>query len=140
MKNKEFKLKNLFNIFGSKYFSPKKLEDGTTPFLDKTQLNNGIVRTVNARNEKLNLGNAITIGDHSAIAFYQEEPFLTSDHMNKLYLKPEFGILNRNIALYLCTEINNQIKGRYNYSFILAKNRCENIIISLPVDSNGKPD
>ncbi|MDR2829625.1 MAG: restriction endonuclease subunit S [Methanobrevibacter sp.] len=142
MKNKqtrEFKLSELFDIYGSKYLSPN-IEYGDVPFLDKTKINNGVVKFVDADKSILNYGNCITIGDHSAVAFYQEKSFLCSDHMNKLYLKQKFGLLNKYIALYICSVINKEINGKYNYGLIFAKNKCESTIISLPVDDNGTPD
>lgn len=137
---KEFQINELFNVYSSKYLSPNKLKSGDIPFIDKSVFNNGVVRWVNPCGHIPYSKNCITIGDHSAKAFYQDKDYLNSDHMNRLYLKKEYGYkLNIWSGLFLCSVINATIEGKYNYSLIFAKQRCEETKILLPT-KNNQPD
>jgi restriction endonuclease S subunit len=125
---KHITIRDCFVVKGSSYLSSKNFDIGSIPFLSKSIFNNGIEKMVDSKNSALNPGNCITIGDHSAVAFYQENNFLTSDHLSKLYSNK----LNKWNALFVCSVLNANLRGQYSYNRILTKKLLEKAIISLP--------
>ncbi|MDR2168929.1 MAG: N-6 DNA methylase [Planctomycetaceae bacterium] len=134
---KEFYLKELFDITGSKTTPKAELEEfgnGDYPYVTTQATNNGVEKFYNYKTEK---GNVITI-DSAVMGYcaYQEFDFSASDHVEKLI--PKFT-MDRLIGLFLAT-ILNQEQYRYNYGRKASQTRLETGKIKLPVKSDNKPD
>ncbi|WEK83099.1 MAG: restriction endonuclease subunit S [Mycoplasma sp.] len=141
MKSKEFLIKDLFDVYGSGFISPSQFEEGDVPFLNKSNINNGVTKWIDPKGHELYKGNCIVCGEHSAKAFYQERDFLTSNQLNRMYLKDSWNYnLNEFSALYICSVFNKLIDGEYSYDYLLSKGKLEKLKISLPVAPNGSPD
>lgn len=141
---KIFKISQLFenrcdhkyrNHIEYKKYSKIPKEDGSTPFVSSTGINNGVVRYINL---KPNQKNAITISTNGACfdCFYHNYGFCASTDVEILY--PRFDMTTE-IALFICTVLSKW-KGKYNF-----KNKPKNGIvwesfIKLPVTIDGKPD
>ncbi|MGX6466432.1 N-6 DNA methylase [Leuconostoc falkenbergense] len=111
---KLFDLKHLFDVSGS-HTTPKgqlNLEiGGPYPYVTTAATNNGISGMSEVFTEK---GNLITVDSATdGIAFYQEKPFVASDHVEELHPKFE---LTQNIALFIITVLNINAK-RYKYGY-----------------------
>lgn len=81
-------------------------------------------------------GNAITIGDTTATCFYQEEDFITGDHM--VVIRAD-SWLNPYTALYIVTILTNE-QYKYSYGRAYVMDRIKNTIIKLPANDNDNPD
>jgi hypothetical protein len=108
--------------------------EGNIPYITRTIKNNGVLRFVNTHN-KLNSGNSIIIGGESSIFFYQSQDFIAGSNITSLYNRK----LNKFHSLFITT-IGNMEKYRFNYGRASNLQRVKELIIKLPVDSNGKPD
>jgi type I restriction enzyme M protein len=134
---KEFLFEDLFEITGSKTTSIHDLEDygeGKYPFVTTQATNNGIEGFYDCHTEAENV---LTV-DSAVFGFcaYQPLSFTASDHVEKLI--PKF-ILNRYLALFLTTIINNE-QYRYNYGRKASQTRLKERSIKLPATTQGQPD
>lgn len=75
--------------------------------------------------------NALSIGDTTATCFYQDEDFITGDHM--VVVRAEW--LNRPIGLYI-TSILNKEQYKYSYGRAFLMDRIKKTIIKLPIVKN----
>lgn len=134
---------------------PEHLEKGNIPFIGATEYNNGITEQYSLYdidsynkdsrslyqeiNTKLYISNAITVSNNGSVgcAFYQEQEFSCTHDVNVLYLKNH--TLNKYIALFLCTVIEQE-KFRWAYGRKWRPMRMPNSIIKLPVTNDGQPD
>ena len=133
---KNFALKDLFEITGSKTTPILELEDygyGKFPYVTTQATNNGIEGFFDYATEQ---GNVLTI-DSAVLGFcsYQPLPFSASDHVEKLV--PKFN-LNKYSAIFLVTIINQE-QYRYNYGRKCSQSRMKEISIKLPA-KNNQPD
>lgn len=135
----EFPLDSLFIISGSKT-SPKLELDlkevGKYPYITTAATNNGVNGYSNNFTE---IGNVISVD--SAVtgqAFYQEQNFTASDHVEKLI--PLFE-MNEKIALFIVTVLNktSEIYG-YAYNEKRSQTSLKKEKIPLPVDESNLPD
>ena len=79
-------------------------------------------------------GNAITIGDTTATCFYQEEPFITGDHM--VVVRADW--LNRYTGLFIVTLLTNE-QYKYSYGRAYLMDRIKDTMLKLPAKlDNGK--
>ena len=107
---KKFKIKELFNVYGSKTTNIVELETkyigGNYAYVTTKASNNGVEDFYDYYTEK---GNVLTV-DSAVIGYvtYQDRPFTASDHVEILEPK-EKTVLNKNTALFLKTIIQ-QIK------------------------------
>ena len=111
------------------------LEKGYTPFVGRTNINNGIqgfVTPVSTTN-----GNCITISMVGTnVALYQESNFQASQNIAILRRN---GITKR-ITLFICSIINFEINLKYSYGRTVGKKNIEEMVLKLPIDSIGNPD
>ncbi len=133
---KEFTLLELFGeVMIAKSADIGNLEKGYTPFVGRTNINNGIqgfVTPVSTTN-----GNCITISMVGTnVALYQESNFQASQNIAILRKN---GITKR-IALFICSIINFEINLKYSYGRTVGKKNIEEIVLKLPIDSIGNPD
>lgn len=153
---KWFRYDEVFDI--KKGFYNKKPEEsgtGNIPFIGATESNNGItsmhtIEEIEAASktgdnpnqdisEKIFSGNCITVSNNGSIgfAFYQEEEFTCSHDVNPLYLKGY--VLNRYIAMFLCTLIELE-QYRWAYGRKWRPKRMPSSLIKLPVKADGIPN
>ena len=134
---KEIKIKELFDVVGSKTTPVNKLEEygyGKYPYITTQSKNNGVAGSYDFYTEE---GNVLTI-DSAVLGYctYQEFNFSASDHVEKLI--PKFK-MNKYIALFFVTLINKE-NFRYNYGIKYNQGRIRETIIKVPVDRNNNPD
>lgn len=134
---KEIKIKELFDVVGSKTTPVNKLEEygyGKYPYITTQSKNNGVAGSYDFYTEE---GNVLTI-DSAVLGYctYQEFNFSASDHVEKLI--PKFK-MNKYIALFFVTLINKE-NFRYNYGIKYNQGRIRETIIKIPVDRNNNPD
>ena len=109
---KEIKVKELFDVVGSKTTPVNKLEEygyGKYPYITTQSKNNGVAGSYDFYTEE---GNVLTI-DSAVLGYctYQEFNFSASDHVEKLI--PKFK-MNKYIALFFVTLINKENFRYYN--------------------------
>lgn len=111
----------------------------TIRYITRTAENNGCeLHTV--RNELpphiIEKGNAISIGDTTATCFYQDEDFITGDHM--VVVRAD-SWMNRYTGLFVVTLLQcEQYKYSYGRAFLI--DRIKDTIVKLPSDASGNPD
>lgn len=133
---KNFKLRELFKIQGSKTTPLLELEEyghGKYPYVTTQATNNGIDGFFDFYSED---GNILT-ADSAVLGYcsYQALSFSASDHVEKLI--PKFA-MNKYIAMFLTTILNLE-QYRYNYGRKCSQERMEKISIKLP-SKNKNPD
>lgn len=133
---KEYKIKDLFEVSGTKTTKIDELEsygNGKYSYVTTQAVNNGVANKYNHYTEK---GGVLTI-DSAVLGFctYQEKEFSASDHVEKL--TPKFK-MNKYIGLFFVTLFNNEC---YKYSYGRKANqiKIKNTILKLPT-KNNKPD
>lgn len=136
---KEFNLKDLFEISGSKTTSKQTLNKigiGKHPYITTQATVNGVGGYFDFYTEQ---GDCLTI-DSAVLGtcFYQQENFSASDHVE--ILRPKFE-WNKYVALFLVNILNNT--GRhYNYSYLLKRSQMQlkQETIPLPTTPDHQPD
>ena len=133
---KEYKVKNLFDVKGTKTTKIEELENygkGNYPYVTTQAVNNGVANKYNYYTES---GGVLTI-DSAVLGYctYQEKPFSASDHVEKL--TPKFK-MNKYIALFFVALFNNEC---YKYSYGRKANqlKIKETILKLPT-KNNEPD
>lgn len=111
---------------GIRYITRTVDDNGCELLADKTSFDNSII-------EK---GNAITIGDTTATCFYQEEDFITGDHM--VVIRAD-SWMNPYTALFIVSLLNKE-QYRYSYGRAFLIDRIKETVLKLPVSKNGEPD
>jgi hypothetical protein len=134
---KFYRLGDLFEVKSPSVSSKIDLEEigcGKYPFVTGQATNNGVEGFYDYFTEEKNV---ITV-DRITYSFigYQESNFSCNDNVK--ILKPKF-ILNKFIALYLCTILKNE-KYRYNYGRITSNHRLAETKLKLPATFNGEPN
>lgn len=107
-------------------------------YITRTADNNGcelLVDISSIDDDYIEKGNAITIGDTTATCFYQNEDFITGDHM--VVIRADW--LNVYTGMYVVTLLNEE-QYRYSYGRAFIMDRIKNTMLYLPVNSDGKPD
>lgn len=135
---KPFGMTEVFSVSGTKVTAPNKLiPDGTVPRVCCAKSNNGIEDTY--QNPSTEPGNVLTV-DSATVGniHYQQIPFSSSSHVEKLMLKERE--LNVFLGLFLAAAISFSIKGKYNYGYKFSKARIKKQSIMLPVDDTGEID
>lgn len=127
----------LFKQLRGKESAPNRVPDGTINMVNETSSNNGI--TKKAFSEHVFEAPAITVSVNFAqTVFLQDELFCAS--VNILILKSEWLKKYPKVGEYVATYLkkNNQ---RYTYSSKISKDRLNDTIISLPIqtDSQNNP-
>ena len=101
-------------------------------YITRTGENNGCeFRAKIVDLEFIENGNAISVGDTTATCFYQEEQFITGDHM--VIIRAPW--LNPITGLFIVTILNNE-QYKYSYGRAFLKDRIEQTIVKLPVLRN----
>lgn len=147
---KEFFIKDLIdNIYKSKVLNKEELENSSAitknksslsiRYITRTNNDNGCELLVNREKIdkfKIELGNAITIGDTTATCFYQKTDFVTGDHI--VVIRASW--LNVYSGTFLCTLLNLE-KYKYTYGRAFVIDSILNTKICLPIlhNKDGSP-
>lgn len=111
-------------------------QSGYIQFVSRTEDNNGVdCYAKKEKGFKIELKNCLTIGDTTATIFYQDDDFITGDHI--VVCRPSW--LNKYTGLYIKTVLDKE-KYRYSYGRAFKKDTIMNTLIALPASSDGKPD
>lgn len=145
IKWKEFKISDIFKVFGTTTTHPSKLQpNGTTPRITCATTNNGLDNVY--ANEPTENGGVLTI-DSATTAYigYQEKDFIATDHVEKVIMKNSQR-MNRYVGLFIkqcidkaCIIDENMQTKKYLYGYKFSQTRIKRQIIKLPIDSNGNP-
>lgn len=108
-------------------------------YITRTGENNGCELLADIREVDASIvetGKAITVGDTTATCFYQDEQFITGDHM--VVVRAD-GWLNKYTAIYIVALLTNE-QYKYSYGRAFLMDRIKETILKLPADSDGNPD
>ncbi len=115
--------------------SLENIENGSMPYITRTNFNNGAEKFIMDNNqfaENLNQGNCISIGGESSTAFYQCQKFITGNNITLLYNKN----LNKYNALFLNTVLTANLQKKFSYGRGATKKRLGELKIKLPSKNN----
>ncbi|MBW1650151.1 MAG: restriction endonuclease subunit S [Deltaproteobacteria bacterium] len=118
--------------------SLEDIENGSMPYITRTNFNNGAEKFITDNNqfdENLNQKNCISIGGESSAAFYQFQKFIAGNNITLLYNKN----LNRYNTLFLNTILTKNLQKKFNYGRGATKKRLGELKIKLPAKDN-RPD
>lgn len=143
---KEFRFGDLISdIYKSKSINKDDLLEVTNDvnnairYITRTNENNGCELLADVRHidtKKIEKRNAISIGDTTATCFYQDEDFITGDHM--VIVRAD-NWLNPKTALYILSILNNE-RFKYSYGRAFLMDSIKNTILRLPATPSGEPD
>lgn len=114
-----------------------KTSDFSIRYITRTSENNGCELIVKSDGlGHIENGNAISIGDTTATCFYQEEKFVTGDHM--MVIRADW--LNKYTGLFIVTLLNFE-QYRYSYGRAFLMDRVKETIVKLPImrNNDGSP-
>ena len=103
-------------------------------YITRTGDNNGcelVADITLVEEEYIQPSNAITIGDTTATCFYQDESFITGDHM--VVVRADW--LNKALGLYIVALLNRE-QYKYSYGRAFLMDRIKDTIIKLPIKRN----
>ena len=130
-----FLLSDIFEITIAPSEDIGNLEEGSVPFIGRSDFNNGLQGYVHST--KINKSNCITISMVGTnVALWQEKDFIASQ--NIAILRNEK--LTRLSALYICSILNYEIKNKFSYGRTISKELLEKMQILLPADKNKNPN
>ncbi len=132
---KEFKVKEILECKTTKWSVKDDLSEGIVPFVSRSAENNGCDGYVEVTDDRITLGNCITIGAEGIYSFYQPVDFATGNKVYQLRNKN----LNKYSALFLITILNCEAY-RYSYGRARILNKLKEETLLLPVSDDGKPD
>ena len=135
---KEFRFGDLIDKpYKAKAFNKDDLEIAVKEglrYITRTGVNNGCEMIVNASEipqKHVEKGNAISVGDTTATCFYQDEDFITGDHMVIVRAK----WLNRSNGLFIVGMLQNE-QYKYSYGRAFLIDRIQETMIKLPIQHN----
>ena len=137
---KEFVFGNLISdIHKSKAINKNDLSeaknDSYIRYITRTAENNGcelLASLDELDDEFIEKGNAITVGDTTATCFYQDEQFITGDHI--VVIRADW--LNKFTGLFIVTLLSNE-QYKYSYGRAYLKDRIQQTILKLPAIKVG---
>lgn len=136
----EFRFGNLISgIYKSKSINKDDLTEANSEFnsiryITRTGDNNGcelLADLATVPQEYIQARNAITIGDTTATCFYQDEEFITGDHM--VVVRADW--LTKPLGLYIITLLNRE-QYKYSYGRAFLMDRIKDTVIRLPILRN----
>ncbi|MDN3139578.1 restriction endonuclease subunit S [Enterococcus faecalis] len=133
---KKFLLNDYFDIMPGKYYYSNEYEQGTTPYISATSINNGVSEYISIAPDFP--GNCITTEKIKCKAFYQKDPFCATSDINVFV--PKFKHFNEKIGLFICTIINFDQNYRWSYGRQCRVRDSRKIEVYLPSSKNNKPD
>lgn len=139
---REYKLGDLFDeIYKAQAYVKNEIDNyedfnkERLTFVTRTDVNNGCDCFVRESDvEKIEKGNAITIGDTTSTIFYQPSNFIAGDHI----VVCRATWLNKYTALFLKSLIEKE-RYRYSYGRAFKMNLIKSTVVMLPTKNNS-PD
>lgn len=125
---KEFSLNKLFDIRAGIYYYSHEYEEGNTPYVSASNVNNGIQQRINLEPDFD--GNCIVTGKVGCTAFYQSEAFCATSDVN-IFRAKHFE-MNRQIGLFIVSIINFSENYKWNYGRQCRIGDSKKIKIKLP--------
>lgn len=129
----DFIVSEVFDVQRCRNLKSELCVPGNMHYVTRTAVNNG-VQGLCGNTDFANKGNCIIIGGESAVAFYQNEPFVTGNNITVLR--------NENMTepsgLYIVAVLN-KFTPLYSYSKAWNTKRVRDTIISLPVTESSDP-
>lgn len=137
MKWGEFKIEKLFDISRGNISNQKELISDVSGicFIAQNDNNNGFVDIVKTQNHKQFKGNSLIVGRQTAVVYYQEKNFITTDGVLVLIDKNNL-IKNKNIGLAIASALNKKMFS-FGYNNTVSAEKLNKIKIQLPIQ-NGK--
>lgn len=132
---REFLLSDYFDIVAGIYHYPDEYEEGETPYISASNLNNGVGQNISLKPDFS--GNKIITGKVGCTAFYQPEPFCATSDVN--VFTPKFK-MSRDVGVFLVTLINFSENYKWAYGRQCRVGNSKKISISLPTTPSGEPD
>ena len=136
---KRFRIGDYFSVEYGKFRPKKELGNGNVNYITTSGFNNGVTDTYTTAEHQ---GNCITVASDGALmgtAFYQKEPFSTSNIVSTLTPFSSTP-LNEYNALFLCAIIY-QKRGEFGWlGYKFSVDRVRNLMVLLPADNDGNPD
>ena len=136
---KEFRFGDLISRpYKAKAFNKDDLEvteKNGIRYITRTGINNGCEMIVNATTipqQYIEKGNAISIGDTTATCFYQDEDFITGDHM--VIVRARW--LNKSNGLFIVSMLQNE-QYKYSYGRAFLIDRIQETRMRLPIQHNS---
>ena len=140
IRKKEFKLGELFEIHPTNAYklinSDLYSEQGTTPILSNSSMNNGIGGYIGL--EPTEQGHILTFSDTTTGAdtlFYQSQPFIGYAHVQGMY--PKCDKWSELSYMYLIPLIRKAAGNGFSYAVKFNRTLVAKLTISLPIDSEG---
>ena len=136
---KKFCIGDYFSVEYGKFRPKNELGNGNVNYITTSGFNNGVTDTYTTAEHQ---GNCITVASDGALmgsAFYQKEPFSTSNIVSTLtpFLNTP---LNEYNALFICAVIY-QKRGEFGWlGYKFSVDRVRNLMVLLPADNAGNPD
>ena len=131
--NYSFKVDDIFSVQRCANLKSELCTPGNIHYVTRTAVNNG-VQGLCGNDDYINDGNCIIIGGESAVAFYQNEPFVTGNNITVLRNEK----MSELSGLYIVT-ILNKFTPLYSYSKAWNTKRIRETIISLPAIESSDP-
>lgn len=128
-----FVVSSIFDVSPGRYHYANEYEDGFTPYLSATAINNGIGKYISLEPDFK--GGAISTEKVQCTAFYHPDPFCATSDVNILYRKDGVEI-NTYVGLFLATIIDFNENFRWTYGRQCRKNDTEQIRLKLPAIFN----
>lgn len=129
----EFSLEKLFDISAGKYYYSDQYEEGDTPYISASAINNGISQRINIEPDFK--GNSIITGKVGCTAFYQIEDFCATSDVN--ILTPKNFKMNHKIGLFIVSIINFSENYKWSYGRQCRVGDSKKIIIKLPASCDN---
>ena len=134
---KWFVVGELFDVKAGKYHYSSEYEEGKTPYLSATSVNNGIGDLISLSPE-FN-GGVLTTEKVGCTAFYQPKPFCATSDVNIIKRK-DGKEMNPYVCLFLASIIDFNESYRWTYGRQCRVNDTQKIRIKLPATPSGEPD
>lgn len=129
----------LFDIKKGKRLTAADQTEGTTPYIGAIESNNGVSNRIGQ--SAIHGGNTISLSYNGSVgeAFYQPDPYWSTDDVNALYLRPEYGELTPATGLFISTVLRQE-KYRFSYGRKWTLDNMNATSIQLPATPGGEPD
>ena len=109
---------------------------GFLPFVSRTDTNNSVdCYVLSSDLDKIEDGNAITIGDTTSTISYQPEAFVTGDHI--IVIRADW--LNEYTGMFIVSLLQRE-RFRYSYGRAYLKDSIKKTRLLLPITSSNKPN
>ena len=138
---KEFRVGDFFDIHPTKAIEGVSADDCVgvgAPLIVNSAENNGVAGLCDMLPTED--GGIITFSDTTDgnTFFYQPNPFIGFAHVQGMY--PKTRVWTESELLFVCTMLMFDARGRYNYGRKMRRDTIAEVMLKLPVDTDGNPD